>query len=145
MAGRVHAVLQPRGAGLRRRRVPITRTAGLLINTLVGWAPAALAGATSRHAPEVGAAVWTTLIANAAVHVAVTARARYTPGIATSVTLLTPFGAPDSQAVAKRHGPGAARRGAALGLAAGLPPFAALLAARSAAASSARGGPRSPG
>jgi hypothetical protein len=106
---------------------PISRRAGFVINSVVGWLPALAAGARGARTPELGGAVWTTLIANAAVHVAVTARARrYTPGIATSVTLLIPLGAATLATVAREHGRAAVVRGAALGLAAGLPPFVAL-------------------
>jgi hypothetical protein len=102
---------------------PITRTAGFVINSVVGWLPAIAAGSRGSRSPELGAAVWTTLIANGLVHVVVTARARrYTPGIATSLALLIPLGTAALAAAGRKP----ALRGAALGLATGLPPFAAL-------------------
>jgi Protein of unknown function with HXXEE motif len=96
---------------------PLTRRLGFAINVGGGWALAVAAGARGPRTPALAAAVHAMLAANAAFHVAQSARVRrYTPGLVTAVALLAPVSAAGLVAVVRRAGPGAAGLGAAVGL-----------------------------
>jgi hypothetical protein len=97
---------------------PITRRLGLVINAGMGWGLAAAAGTRGIRSPLLGATVLGQVAGNAAMHVALTVRARrYTPGVATSVLGLGPVGVAGLVAIA-RHPRGGVRP-AVLGAAAG--------------------------
>jgi hypothetical protein len=96
---------------------PITRTLGLIINTGGGWALATAGGLRGLRDPAIGAAVHAMLVANAAFHVAQSARfRRYTPGFATALLMLAPVGLAGLAAIARRAGARPVLAGAAVGL-----------------------------
>jgi hypothetical protein len=100
-----------------RDEFPITRRLGFAINVGGGWALAASGGARGLRTPALAATVHAMLAANAAFHVAQSARVRrYTPGLITAVGLLAPVSAAGLAAIARRAGWRAAALGAAIGL-----------------------------
>lgn len=98
---------------------PLTRRLGLAINVGAGWGVATAAGARGLRSPWLAAAVLTTNLGNAALHLSQVAKARrYNPGTATSALLLAPLGAGGLTALARQ--PGVRARDVALGVAAGV-------------------------
>jgi Protein of unknown function with HXXEE motif len=103
---------------------PITRGAGLLINTGLGWALALAAGLT-RESSLAGAQL-AMLLGNAAVHLGAARRQRrYNPGSASAALLFVPIGVAGTWRLAQEPAP---RRPLAWGVGAGMVASGGLMA-----------------
>lgn len=101
---------------------PITRRLGFVINVGMGWSLATASGLRGIRSPLLGAVVLGQVVGNAALHIALTIKARrYTPGVATSVFALGPVGVVGLAALASnpRVGTRTATLGAVAGIASG--------------------------
>lgn len=98
---------------------PLTRRDGVLVNVCAGWGVSTIVGLRGLRTPWLAAAVLTTHVGNAGLHLAQAAKARrYNPGTATSALLLVPLGAGGLVALARR--PEVRARELAGGIAVGL-------------------------
>ncbi|HEY2638191.1 MAG TPA: HXXEE domain-containing protein [Solirubrobacteraceae bacterium] len=108
---------------------PITRAAGLVINTQIGWVLAEAAAARGMRSPALGATALATNVANAGMHLSLAARRRrYNPGTASSALLFAPLGLAGLVAVARDPRGGA--RPVLAGLGAGAATSVGILAVR---------------
>jgi uncharacterized protein with HXXEE motif len=105
-------------AGGGEDEFPITRAGGFAINVGFGWGLAVASGALGMRAPTLGATVFASDLANAAMHLGLAARRRRrNPGTVTSALVFVPLGVAGLRAIA-RH-PRGGRRPVAVGLALG--------------------------
>jgi hypothetical protein len=103
---------------------PVTPGIAFRINVVVGWGVSALAVAAGRRAPFLASAVLVSHAANAGLHVnRASVERRYNPGVATAL-VMGPLGVVGTAAIVAS--PEARRRGALLGVVAGLAVSAAL-------------------
>jgi hypothetical protein len=89
--------------GCSEDEAPLGRRTGLVVNVCAGWGLSTAAGLRGLRSPWLAAALLTSHVGNAGLHLATAARTRrYNPGAATSALLLAPLGLGGLAALARR-------------------------------------------